>query len=567
MRSYVDVVDRNNEITYWIRDENGLSQETVPASDYTYCYMLNNTGKETGWKNLRGEPVKRVNFEKKWDMRDETSGRDDYFETDVAPANRFIMENFPDKETIDLNVLYYDIEVAFDLEEGHGYPSPKNPFGEINLIQCFHSGKNQYAIFLSSDLKEIVYLEDDDYPVNMFWCDSERDMLERFADYIEDIDVMTAWFGAGFDLPYLMERALKLFDKSKALSLFCRDNFSATKRDFVNPYKEEVWEWQLIGRKHIDMMELYKKFIPSEQKSFKLDNIAEAELGTNKVEVDDGDLGKLYRDNPQKFCEYGLHDARILKQLDDKLQMVKLADVIAKSSYVSISDVLGAVKPIETAMLGFCHEKGIVLPDKTDNEKEKFDGAIVYDTISGRHGWGMSIDLGSLYPSVIMMLGLSPETIVMQCHGEYDDYVDIMSGNTNMISATIEEDGSVIELPANELKQIILDDGFTISANGTILTGEMGLFAEFTKYAFEKRKHYKDLMKSATNETDRNLYDLYQKVFKIFANSIYGVSGQVSFRLYDIRLSKSTTLTGQVVSKFQAYKTNELMKDVETLYE
>jgi DNA polymerase elongation subunit (family B) len=247
--------------------------------------------------------------------------------------------------------------------------------------------------------------------------------------------------------------------------------------------------------------------------------------------------------------------------------MIKLADVIAKSSYVSIGDVLGAVKPIETALIGFCREKGIILPDKRDNEKTKFDGAIVYDTVSGRHGWGFSVDLAALYPSAIMMLGISPETIVMQCHGEYDDYVDIMTGNTNMITATLEEDGSVIELPANELKQVILDDGFVISANGTILTGEIGVFAEFTKYAFEKRKHYKNLMKTATDEYTKNLYDLYQKVFKIFANSIYGVSGQISFRLYDIRISKSTTLTGQVISKFQAYKSNELMTELDGMYE
>jgi len=93
------------------------------------------------------------------------------------------------------------------------------------------------------------------------------------------------------------------------------------------------------------------------------------------------------------------------------------------------------------------------------------------------------------------------------------------------------------------------------------------VFAEFTKNAFEKRKYYKDLMKNAESAEEKELYDLYQKVFKIFANSIYGVSGQVSFRLYDIRMSKSTTLTGQVISKYQAYKANELMKDIEGIYE
>ena len=567
-KSYIDAVAQSGKILFWERDEDGnIHHDSVPESEFTYCYMKSNGIAKTGTQSLWGDPVKRVSFDEKREMGKFADGRTDVFESDVTPLSRFIMDTYPDGETVPLNVLFYDIEVNFDLNDGHGYPTPKNPFGDINLFQCFHTGKQEYHLFIPSHLRGKIELHDETFPVRITWFDSERELLEVVADYIKDIDVMTAWFGGGFDLPYLMERALVNFDKKKALSLFCRGGVPARRRDFVNDFGEEVWSWTLFGRKHVDMMELYKKFNPSEKRSFKLDNIAEDELGIRKVDIDDSDLGELYRNNPQQFCEYGLQDARILKMLDDKLQIIRLADILAKSSFVTIGDVLGAVKPIETAIMAYTHSKGIVLPNKKDNEKTNFDGAIVYDTLNGRHGWGMSIDLAALYPSAIMMLGISPETIVMQCHGEYEDYISVMTKEDRPIRITLEEDDSVIEMSAKDLYDVIIEEGLVISASGTILNGRMGVFAEFTKNAFEKRKYYKDLMKNAESAEEKELYDLYQKVFKIFANSIYGVSGQVSFRLYDIRMSKSTTLTGQVISKYQAYKANELMKDIEGIYE
>lgn len=564
--SYIDVVKHKQSIISWSRSVDGeLLVDEAPLSQYLYTYVLDNTG-TADMHNMRGQPVRKVSFEDRWEFRDWCAGRTDLYESDVQPEYKFLLDEFSDATaTAPYNVLLYDIEVDFDLEEGLGYPTPKNPYGEINLFQAYDSLHNCYVMFMHESLRGSVTMRDDSLPVKVFYVRDERDLLQSVSDYIEHVDVMAGWFTKRFDLPYIMERAIKLFGKSKALSMFCRDGFDAKRRDFVDAdYGEEVWEWTLVGRQHMCMMELYKKFIPGEKTSFSLNAVAEEDLGEQK-DAYEGDLGTLYRENPQAFCNYGLQDVRLLKKLDDKHQIIRLAATLARMNCVKFDDVSGSVKPIEMGMMKFCHARGAVLPDKKHNEKIKFPGAIVYDTIAGLHGWMATIDLSGLYPSTLIMLGASPERIVMQCLGEYDDYIKVMTRSDDVISVQVETTGEIVEIPANEVESIIREAGYTISGNGTIFSGQSGYLDGYAAYVVALRSEYKKKMSEALkagDEATAELYNLYQKVVKILANSIYGATGETSFRLYDLRVSKSITLSARLISKFQAMKSNDFVNQV-----
>ena len=93
----------------------------------------------------------------------------------------------------------------------------------------------------------------------------------------------------------------------------------------------------------------------------------------------------------------------------------------------------------------------------------------------------------------------------------------------------------------------------------------MGYLSKYVEYVVGLRAEYKTKMKEALAKNDKKayeLYDLYQKVVKILANSVYGATGEASFRLYDIRLSKSITMTARIISKYQAYKANNYMNQL-----
>ena len=568
--SYIDVqVVSNKKICVWERGDDGkLVTKLFPFKDYNYLFMRDNTGATTRYKTIYDEPLRQLVFNTRKELSDFKKLRPDIvYESDVPIKNKVLIDEYHDCQSdLPVNILYFDIEVDFDLDEGRGYPTPKNPYGEINAISCFHSRDNSYFMFNPSHLEGKITLSDekyDGYPVQIVWCDTEAEMLRLFSAFLDEysVDILTAWFGDGFDIPYIMARAELLFGEAAALTLLCRDGFEATRRDFINEYAEEVWEWKLAGRHHVDLMLLYKKFQPGEKRSFKLDSVCEEELGEKKIAYS-SDLGTLYRKDPQHFFEYSLHDSRLLMRLDRKKKIVDLAILMARDMCCLPPDVTGSVKIIETAFIKYCRKRGnYVLPDKHNKDQEDFPGAIVYDSIEGRQEWMFTIDLGSLYPSSIMMLGLSKETMLYQCKNSYYDYVRIMTRTDDEIVLEDIRTGEILTEKASEIESLLRQHGWTISGNGTIFNGRMGLLASFVEEGFHQRAQYKKLMAQATDEASKVRYFLYQNVMKLRNNSVYGILAQPSFRMNDVRLAASTTLTGQVISKWQAYYGNKLLKE------
>lgn len=571
--SYIDVHSDNQRVYTWTRDtDHNLLITDLPVADFCYCFMPDNSAgnKEPEYRNLYGHPMKRVEFKNPYLMRQFAQDRKDIHESDVAIAYKVINDLFRETEsTAPVHVGFYDIEVDFDLSDGLGYPKPNNPYGPVNAISLYDRHKNTYAMFLSEELKGQVVLEDDECPVEMHWCFDERHLLQQFAKRLNDIDVITGWFSDGFDLPYLMARAEKLLPKSKYKKLFCRDDFDAKYREYHDKDTGQAKvQWSLIGRQHVDLLDIFKKFNPGQRDSWSLDAICETELDMNKVQYEDeGDLGTLYRSNPQKFFEYSLHDVRLLKLLDDRFQLMPLAIQLGRSSYSKISDISGSVKPIENSFMSFCKDRRIVLPNRVEKKKAKFPGAIVYDTKSGIHKWIFSADLASLYPSTIMLLGLSNETMSFQCLDKYNDYVRVITQSNESIQVQDYETGDIEEVTGKELNTVIKQEGWSLSANGTIFNGKQGLIAEFVEDIVERRKSEKNIaqeLSKAGREIESQSHDLAQKVLKIRANSIYGCMGNESFRLFDLNMAASITQTARMVSRFQAFKANRLLEDLES---
>lgn len=558
--AYVDVAMRRGVITVWCRDDDGqLFTIDHNESDFTYCYQPSS---DQDMLNLHNHSMKKVSFTSRREMQDFVGNRKDIAMSDVSPIDKLMIDMYSDiKMDSPYNVLYYDIETAFDLANGKGYPTPENPHGEINLFQAFDKTRRRYTI-ITYDQDVVVEDKDDGYPVDIIRVCGEAALLDEVAILLEDIDIFSGWYTDGFDLPYIMARAHILFDKSKALTMFCRGGHNARSRTFFNDNGKEVTEWQTVGRVHVDMLDLFKKFNPGERTSFSLNSICEEVLGLEKVEYD-GDLGTLARENTQMFHDYGLRDAFLLMRLDAKMDIIPLAVMIARLSSVRVNEVTGSIRVIDNGLIKFAKDLGIVLPDKREHDREKFAGAIVYDTIAGLHGWAMTVDLSALYPSVMRMLGLSPETIVMQLRGEQEDFIKVVERSSDMVVVTHEESGERFSCRASEVWDMIKENGYTISANGTIFSGEMGLVAQYVESLGVNRKKYQHLMATDPDVQKRSTWNLFQKVFKVYGNSAYGCIGNNFFRLFDIRMAKSITLTAQHISKHQACMVNTLLNEVE----
>ena len=106
-------------------------------------------------------------------------------------------------------------------------------------------------------------------------------MLEMFLDLIQDADVISGWNSEGFDLPYTVNRITKVLSKEDTRRLCLWDQMPK-KREYEK-YGKAATTYDLIGRVHLDSLELYRKYTYEERHSYRLDAIGEMEIGESKT--------------------------------------------------------------------------------------------------------------------------------------------------------------------------------------------------------------------------------------------------------------------------------------------
>ena len=111
----------------------------------------------------------------------------------------------------------------------------------------------------------------------------------------------------------------------------------------------------------MDYLALYKNFTFSSKPSYRLDDIGVSEVGTNKISYD-GTLNDLYENDLEKFIEYNIHDVRIVKKLDDKLDFIDVCGGICHVGHVPYEDIEYDSRFLEGAILVYLKKLGVVAP-------------------------------------------------------------------------------------------------------------------------------------------------------------------------------------------------------------
>src|SRR6056300_1162674 len=242
---------------------------------------------------------------------------------------------------------------------------------------------------------------------------TEQEMLDTFLTIIDDADILSGWNSEGYDIPYVINRIIRTMGKAETRRL-CLLNKLPKERTFEQ-YGSETTSYDLIGRVHLDYLNLYRKYNYEERHSYRLDYIGEMEVGEKKV-VYEGSLDRLYNHDFLKFLEYNIQDVMLLAKMDKKLQFIDLANTIAHENTVLIPTTMGAVAVTEQGIINEAHRRGMIVPNRVKREpgSEPAAGAYVAYPKKGIHEWIGSVDLNSLYPSVIRALNMGPETVVGQ---------------------------------------------------------------------------------------------------------------------------------------------------------
>jgi len=587
--SYVDALfDREHDRIHVVERRDGERRYQEYPANYVFYYD-DPRGKFT---SIYGTPVSRFSTRNNKEFRKEIriqSGKQLY-ESDINPIFRCLEENYLGQDAPRLNVAFFDIEVDFDSDRG--FSPPEDPFNPITAISVYLGWVSRLITLvvppkhMTWDTAQEIVSEFED----TLLFEREEDMLNTFLDLIEDADALSGWNSEGYDIPYTVNRVTRVLSKDDTRR-FCLWNQYPKGRTFER-FGNESQTYDLIGRVHMDYMQLYRKYTYEERHSYSLDAILEYEGLEGKTKFE-GTLDALYNQNFKRFIEYNRQDVNGLAQLDKKLKFLDLANTLAHENTVLLQTTMGAVAVTEQAIINEAHERGLVVPNRKErysDEDTQAAGAYVAYPRKGIHEYVGSIDINSLYPSAIRALNMGPETIVGQLRPIMTDrYIsDKMRSGSSFAAAweglfgsleytavmeqqrgteiTIDwQDGEESIHSAYDVWKMIFDSNqpWMITANGTIFTYEReAVIPGLLKRWYAERKEMQAKLKESTTSDDEEYWDKRQLVKKINLNSLYGAILNPGCRFFDKRIGQSTTLTGRAIARHMDAYVNECITGV-----
>jgi len=509
---------------------------------------------ETAFKSLDGRSLEPVNLNSMGGarkFRERYSGVEGF---EIHGYDRYIYTYIADKFQGDISYDPKLIKVAsldIECECEDGFPEPMIAGEKVNAISIKPFGKETVVFGIgpwNHNRSDVIYVE----------CTNEPNLLMNFIKYwrSESFDIITGWNVNSFDITYLCNRIDRILgeDEHKKLSPWNQSDV----REFTSQGYQKQQVYNLYGVNVLDYLELYRKHTFVNQESYRLDHIANVELGKGKLDYSEyGNLHTLYRQDYPKFLEYNVQDAVLVEELEEKLGLIELVQAMSYNAKCNYNDTFGMVKYWETIIYNFLKDQKIQTPPqklKTGNDKMKpIIGAYVKDPLVGGHDWVVSFDLNSLYPHIIMQYNISPEKMVK----EYKEDVSI----DRLLNK---------ECDLSYLKQ----QNNTVCPNGAKFKRDrQGFLPELMEKFYDERKAWKKKMieyqierESCKDRKRRNELDTLikrannnQMVRKIALNSAYGALANQYFAFFSIDLAEAITTSGQLIIQWSERTINEFM--------
>ena len=503
---------------------------------------------DSKFKTLKGQTLKPIQFPSISKAREFKRS----YNTDNSPLYgmdryqyQYIANEYPEDIQFDkdaIKIFTVDIECSAE----NGFPDVENPTEELLAITVKNQSNKQIITWGTGEFKT------DRSDVTYIRCKSEKSLIMEFMKFwIKNYpDVITGWNTKFFDIPYLFNRIRNLVDE-KVLKRFSPWNL--VERETIVVRGRPQTYYSIFGISMLDYLDLYQKFIPTKQESYKLDYIGKVELGLPKDDNPYDTFREWYTKDYQSFIDYNIKDVEIVDQLEDKLKLIELVLTMAYEAKVNYTDVFSQVRMWDMLIYNYLKKDNIMIPPKEDNVKEdKYDGAYVKDPITGMHNWIVSFDINSLYPHLIMQYNISPEKII----GVKPSGISV---DRLLNHAT----------PLTHLKT----EGACITPNGAMFKTDSPGFlprlmesmyndrVKFKTLAFQAKKEYQKTKDPKTAKEISRCHNI-QWAKKIALNSAYGAIGNQYFRYYDVRQATAITSSGQFVIRFIEKNVNEYINKI-----
>ena len=525
--------------------ENGRRYE---HRDEFFPTLFVKSKKKTKYKTLNGEKVEAINPGTVRECRDFYKKYEDVEGFEIYGNDRYIYQYISDKYPED--EIKFDISkiklVTLDIEttSEQGFPDVESCVEEILAITIQDYTTKQITTWGSKPFKntrnDVIYHH----------CSTEHELLTSFINYwMQDVpDVITGWNIQLFDIPYICKRLDRVLGE-KLMKRFSPWGLVSESEIHIMGRTHTVFD--VGGVTQLDYIDLYKKFTYKAQESYRLDYIAQVELGQQKLDHSEYDTFKdFYTNNWQKFIEYNIIDVELVDRLEDKMKLIELCLTMAYDAKVNYNDVFYQVRMWDTIIYNYLKKRNIVIPPKNRSQKnEKYAGAYVKEPKPGKYDWVVSFDLNSLYPHLIMQYNISPETLRETRHPS-----------------------SSVERILNE-EVTDFNPEYATCANGAQYRKDVrGFLPELMDKMYGDRVVFKRRMLDAKQAYEKTpsvslskeiaRCNNIQMAKKISLNSAYGAIGNQYFRYYKLANAEAITLSGQVSIRWIENKMNQKINKI-----
>lgn len=530
----------------WDKDGNPIREEY----DYKPWLYVGTTGSKDA-VSMFNTPLKKITFNTDFERRKYVvdSGITKFFDN-LPCIQQFLVEKFwnvnetPEFSQIPLKVAFIDIEVYSPGE----FPEPREAKAPINAITLYDTYTKIYNIW---GTKPYTVKQSD--MVYHYFAD-EKEMMKDFIQFFElaDIDVFSGFNSESFDIPYIMNRINNILDSDWAKRMSPVGEVYSS--DYVNRFGALTQKWKIQGISCIDYLEIYRKLIAKELPSFKLNYIAELELGEHKLEYEQSNLFDLADKDWERFIDYNIQDVVLLVKLDQKLKYLHILRLLAYAGLTDMESAMGTTAVTLGGMAIRCKYRDKKLMTFKREGKGTYAGAFVIDPIKGFHSAIASFDANSLYPNTCITCNISPETKLGY----------IISDDNSDIVEFQNVSGKLYKIDKEKFYKLCKQEKMAVAANKIVYNQKIkGVLPEYMDYYYQARvkvkKVIKDLKKKYEEEQDPqkkhdlkfelDRLDMVQYSYKIQINSAYGALGAAFFPAGDTDVAASITATGKATVK------------------
>lgn len=427
--------------------------------------------------------------------------------------------------------------MSFDIEtEKHGDLPPNPMYAATPIISTafkFHNVKGSHRPSLVLMLSNELRCLEDNKPnqvlrelvkqglIKMEIFHTEYELLMRTIEVLNDPDypLCVTYYGEGFDLPYLYNRAVNLGINKKRIPFraYRLKGHKSTKGARTD------WRCKFDNKMHIDLLQFFAQPVvmnyvfKGKYNRVSLEHVSQAILGRGKIKHEE-DINDM---SLSTLAYYNFVDADLTLELIRRndfllLKVVFMFMRIGRQDYYEAAHRAIGNK-ILNLVQGYMVEHDILIPNRADLElvgtahsnpdiKGKgYRGAIVIPYVMGILRKVQSMDFGSLYPSMMRQRNISFETVNCK-HPEC---------RSNLVP----------ELPHH------------------ICTKKLGVMPILIGCLKDIRlKYFKPWSQDESlPEKDRNTYKAIEQAQKVFVNASYGVFGTQSFGLVCVPVAESIT--------------------------